>query len=219
MKRKVYIVGYDSGVKTMFRDHLPDFELITDFLSADIVVFTGGADVHPSFYGHTIHPTTGSDKGRDYDELEVFMALEDTQLKVGICRGAQFLCVANGGTLYQDVDRHAIYGTHKLTYTDAKGQESYHEVTSTHHQMQNPYISQDEFDLKFELWGHADRCTYRDQALVERKPLNANAHPDVEIVWWPESNSLGFQPHPEYGVESCRDLFLTCLNRAMDRMN
>jgi gamma-glutamyl-gamma-aminobutyrate hydrolase PuuD len=219
MVKKVYIVGYDSGVRRMFRDQLDGFSLVEDYEEADIVVFTGGEDVTPQVYGDKKHPTTGCNFDRDLEEASVFNTVSDRQLKVGICRGAQFLCVMNGGTLYQDVDRHAIYNTHTLTYVDAKGQESFHQVTSTHHQMQNPYIPQGDVDLTFELWGFAERCTYRDQGLVERKPLNANAHPDVEIVWWPETNSLGFQPHPEYGVEECLNLFKTCLNRAMDRMN
>lgn len=219
MNKKVYIVGGDIGVREMFRDQLEGFELVENVEDASIVVFTGGADVSPGHYGHKLHPTTGYTPDRDADEFDLWVRLHEDQLKVGICRGAQFLCVMNGGTLYQDVDRHAVWGTHNLTYVDAKGQESVHQVTSTHHQMQNPYMPQDDCDLVFELWGWAERCTYRDQGLVERKPLGHNAHPDVEIVWWPETNSLGFQPHPEYGVEECRNLFKTCLERAMDRMN
>lgn len=216
--REVYVVGNDSGVVRMFKE-MEGYKLVGFPDYADIVVFTGGADVEPRLYGHKLHPTTGFSSARDDEDIEESDLCGSEQLKVGICRGAQFLCVMNGGTLYQDVDRHAIYGTHTCLYRDEKGQEWKYDVTSTHHQMQNPYVSQSGEDLSFELWGSASRCTYRDGEKFEQVKLNNNAHPDVEIVYWSDSHTLGFQPHPEYGVESCLNLFKTCLNRAMERKN
>lgn len=217
MKRteKYFIVGYDSLVMSMMS--LAGFQPAKALAEADIVIFTGGADVTPGFYGHAAHPTTGAAPHRDVNEIKTYQMTRNDQLKVGICRGAQLLCVLNGGTLYQDVDRHALWETHECSYVDEKGQISTHPVTSTHHQMQNPYEGQDHDDLMFELWGFAERCTYRDREKREQSELGTESHPDVEIVFWPETNSLGFQGHPEYESKACRKLFFTCLDRALER--
>lgn len=215
MGKRVYIVGGDYLVEKMFSG-LDGYEICPDPYYADLAVFTGGEDVTPSCYGSNTHPTTYSNRARDDAESEMsafFLARKIPM--VGICRGAQFLCVMNWGSLYQDVDRHAISGEHTLLYTDEKGQTRTYNVTSTHHQMQNPYSDD---DLVFELWGSAGRCTYRDSETVERAPLNDNAHPDVEIVYWPRTKCLGFQPHPEYDSKSTRELFETCLNRLWSRV-
>lgn len=218
-KKKVYVVGGDGLVVRMFETRLgSDYEVTPKAYEADLVCFTGGEDVWPELYGREDHPTTYFNVTRDLKEEEFYYSdyfVKNRIPKVGICRGAQFLCVMNGGELYQDVDRHAIWGEHELTYTDEKGQNHIHMVTSTHHQMQNPYS---DTDLKFELWGFAERCTYRDSETVERKPLSENAHPDVEIVYWPETRCLGFQPHPEYDSESTLNLFKTCLDRLWSRI-
>ncbi len=69
------------------------------------LVLTGGEDVEPSRYGERPSAALGS-VNRRRDDME-FCALElalEQQLPVlGICRGAQVLNVALGGTLYQDI--------------------------------------------------------------------------------------------------------------------
>jgi len=63
---------------------------------------------------------------------------------VGICRGSQFLTVMSGGRLFQDVSGHAIMGTHLIKFKDGSSLG----ITSTHHQMMNPfYLSKNEYDL------------------------------------------------------------------------
>ncbi len=89
----------------------------------DALVITGGKDVDPARYGHAAHPTSDEpDRVRDAWEF----ALLDAALRrgmpiLGICRGAQVLNVALGGTLHQhlpDVIGHthhqqgnAVFGT------------------------------------------------------------------------------------------------------------
>ena len=208
--RKVHIVGTDHLVENMFAIR-EGYKVVSDMGSADIVVFTGGADVTPELYGAIKHNTTSVDTRCDLREIGVYQRVKPHQLVVGICRGSQFLCVVNGGTLYQDVDRHGINGTHACYYRNAKGQVEEYQVTSTHHQMQNPFQPQEGKALNFELWGWAQRTTYRTAL-----PACDAVHEDVEIVYWPDTRSLGFQGHPEYGSTECRNLFFICLDRAFD---
>jgi len=71
----------------------------------DGVLLTGGPDVRPSLYGATeTHPTVDVDEARDAYELPLARAAIERRLPLlGICRGAQVLNVAAGGTLIQDL--------------------------------------------------------------------------------------------------------------------
>ena len=78
----------------------------------DGLLITGGNDVDPAAYGQQPHPATDQ-PGRQRDEWEFALlgaALERQLPVLGICRGAQVLNVALGGTLHQhlpDVIGHA----------------------------------------------------------------------------------------------------------------
>ena len=69
----------------------------------DGLVITGGRDVDPGAYDHEPHPATDS-PARDRDDWEFALlaaALRRRMPVLGICRGAQVLNVALGGTLHQ----------------------------------------------------------------------------------------------------------------------
>ncbi|MDQ1606656.1 MAG: putative glutamine amidotransferase [Microbacteriaceae bacterium] len=69
----------------------------------DGLIVTGGKDVDPARYGQEPHPTTDEPR-RDRDAWEdaLLLAAIDRELPfLGICRGAQVLNVALGGTLHQ----------------------------------------------------------------------------------------------------------------------
>lgn len=71
----------------------------------DGLVLTGGADVDPARYGEAPHPKLGvvSD-ARDQWEIALVHAARRANLPLlAICRGAQILNVALGGTLIQDL--------------------------------------------------------------------------------------------------------------------
>lgn len=71
----------------------------------DALVLTGGADVSPATYGAEPHPET-SGVGPDRDAWEIALlteALRRDMPVLAICRGAQVLNVARGGTLHQHV--------------------------------------------------------------------------------------------------------------------
>lgn len=69
----------------------------------DGVIITGGKDVEPARYGQVPHPQTDEPR-RDRDVWEFALlagALRRGMPVLGICRGAQVLNVALGGTLHQ----------------------------------------------------------------------------------------------------------------------
>ena len=71
----------------------------------DGLFLPGGVDVDPTTYGEPRGPHCGPvDPARDWAELRlVRWALHDGKPVLAVCRGAQLLNVAFGGTLYQDV--------------------------------------------------------------------------------------------------------------------
>lgn len=193
MPKSVFIVGGSAFVAKMFTDR--NFNQVFTPKEADILCFTGGADVSPDLYGQTCHETTWFDQHRDQAECYIFDTNED-KFKVGICRGGQFLNVLSGGSLYQDVDNHAIHGTHGARDTRTNKLLS---VTSTHHQMMNP--SEDGEVL---LTARLTRRRETDLS-IDKYPFS---EPDTEAVWYKDTRSLCFQPHPEYPEgKGCRDYF------------
>ena len=73
---------------------------------ADALVLSGSwDDLHPALYGQPMAPQTrNADLERDLRDLAVMrLALSDDLPIVGVCRGAQLLNVALGGSLWQDV--------------------------------------------------------------------------------------------------------------------
>jgi putative glutamine amidotransferase len=82
--------------------------------SCDGILLTGGPDVDPSEYGEERHPTVEVDPVRDEYELALAREALAQDLPIfAICRGAQLLNVAAGGTLIQDVpSQHPTTLTH-----------------------------------------------------------------------------------------------------------
>ena len=79
---------------------------VADYARAlDGLVLQGGADVSPSTYGEEpLAPQWAGDRLRDVYEIElVHEFVEAGKPVLGICRGAQLINVAFGGTLYQDI--------------------------------------------------------------------------------------------------------------------
>lgn len=71
----------------------------------DGLLFSGGGDIHPKYYGEPISPRIRNiEPYRDEFEIELFKLAYERGIPVlGICRGAQLINVALGGTLYQDL--------------------------------------------------------------------------------------------------------------------
>jgi len=71
----------------------------------DGLFLPGGVDIDPATYGESSSPLCGRiDPARDWTELLLARwALADRKPVLAVCRGAQLLNVAVGGSLYQDV--------------------------------------------------------------------------------------------------------------------
>lgn len=86
---------------------------VTDYLSiCDAILFPGGADIDPSFYGQEPHELLGeTNKEMDRFQLALFKAARTAGLPIlGICRGIQIINVACGGTLWQDQSLRPVEG-------------------------------------------------------------------------------------------------------------
>lgn len=75
------------------------------FARLDGLLLPGGEDIDPSLYGEERHPQLGpTDRERDRTELLLTeWALDAGMPVLGVCRGAQVINVARGGTLVQDL--------------------------------------------------------------------------------------------------------------------
>jgi putative glutamine amidotransferase len=71
----------------------------------DGLLLTGGGDVDPAFYGEDRHAAVyDAEPGRDEFEIDLARRAVDADLPVlAICRGAQVLNVASGGSLVQHI--------------------------------------------------------------------------------------------------------------------
>lgn len=82
-------------------------ERIDDYIDlVNGILFTGGVDVAPLYYGENpIKEVHSIDAKRDEFELKLFNKAFGTKLPIlGICRGMQLINVALKGTLFQDIN-------------------------------------------------------------------------------------------------------------------
>ena len=200
----VLIVGGGYQYEDMFRKM--GWEIVGDMQEADMVQFTGGADVSPEYYDEEEHPASHCSKHRDVAEKRIFdLCLENAIPMAGICRGGQFLNVMSGGAMWQHVDGHAINGTHLATDVATGRLVS---VTSTHHQMMRP-------SLQGTIIAFAHESSFRE-CMRNGKVLRVVDDPqfplDPEVVFYPHTNSLCFQPHPEFPrYDECREYYFQCI--------
>lgn len=197
---KVHVVGEDNLVQRMFTEK--GCSLAGKWWDANVVVYTGGADVAPLLYGEKLHATTRVNLRRDIEEVAIFKRLAPGVPKLGICRGGQLLNVLCGGTMYQDVDMHA--GRQHPALSHISG-EIIH-VSSTHHQMMRPHPYKG-----FEFLS-AQESTRKDTATssftYDKPQKETDSFDDCEGVYYAEWNAMCFQPHPEYGMAmATRELF------------
>ena len=105
--KPVYFTPFsDLGASYTTFSYTTDEKTIANALEkCDGILFTGGVDVHPKRYNeHILNATVSIDEKRDEMEFAfIVQALKSSKPILAICRGVQLLCVAMGGTLYQDL--------------------------------------------------------------------------------------------------------------------
>lgn len=155
-------------------------------LDADLVVFTGGPDVDPTLYQERPHSSTRVDISRDKKDLELYQLCKAEGIPMlGICRGAQFLHVMQGGKLYQDVDQH--HGEHPIW--DLKNKKLVLGVSSVHHQLVRPHEGMEIIAT----------CAGRSKLRhLNDKEYETGAGKDIEAFFYPKTCVIGIQGHPEY---------------------
>lgn len=187
---KVFIVGGDYLVKDMFRSKGHEVQTLLG-KDTELLVFTGGADVSPFLYGERPLGCTSFDINRDTQDIYFWKNVPTNLPKIGICRGAQFGNVMSGGKLWQDVNNHAgnTHIVRDLFSKNKQGQYKTYWVSSTHHQQ--AILSDQAFLLA--AANLSDRRTgYR---FYEK---NSSDWKDVEAFYYPNTNFLGVQFHPEF---------------------
>lgn len=203
---KVYIAGNNSEIHSMWSGR-KGCHVISDLKKADVIQFIGGPDVHPRLYKEQpLSSTTFSDPS-DTRDLKAWNESSPDQLKVGICRGGQFLNVVNQGAMWQHVDNHGSMHGHKIVDCMFNREIV---VSSTHHQMMIP-------GPKAEIIAFADGLArnHRTAAVGGRQVTRY----DTEVVWYEETNSLCFQPHPEFGGQKdCRDYYFDLIEILYDQV-
>jgi len=94
-----------GALPVMIPLHMTEASLRGIFERLDGLFLPGGEDIDPANYGAERHDLLGAtDKERDRTELLLTRwAVEMGMPVLGVCRGAQMINVACGGTLYQDI--------------------------------------------------------------------------------------------------------------------
>lgn len=183
MKYKIYVVGPSINYANWM-----GCELVNTIEESDLVLFTGGEDVHPSLYKEDTNPRTYFNVNRDAEEILYFQKALDLGKKfIGICRGSQFLCAMSGGKLIQHMS-HPNF--HEITYFNG----DILEVTSSHHQMMYPY-NLDKNDYILLGWTQ-NISKYHLGGDDEEMELPNGIEP--EIVYFKNTQSLCIQSHPEW---------------------
>lgn len=163
---------------------------------ADALILWGGTDIHTSLYNqrpHSTNQTKSWDVPSPRDMIEWHLIGEAIRKDIpiiGVCRGAQMLCVYAGGSLYQDVKGHG--SAHIIETYD--GQEF--KTSSCHHQMMNITKGVEHELLAWSAMNLSEGHYYEEYSLsdITRKPNT----PEPEVVWFNKIKGFAIQGHPEW---------------------
>jgi len=149
-------------------------------MSEKPLILWGGTDISPHHYNEPAQPETDTpDHHRDTAEfLAVISAIEQGKPVIGVCRGAQLLCVVNGGKLLQHIPEHRN-NSHRVDCKDIFDEgsfftpvDSFDNVAADHHQVMVPS---------------------GNHIVIGTAPDGV-----PEVVYWPDTKCLAIQPHPEW---------------------
>lgn len=212
---KVYIVGnsFYHQFNTMYTGR--GYQVVNTLEEADIVQFTGGADISPALYGEHDHPSAYPSLARDKEEREAYAKAQQLgKFCAGVCRGGQLLNVLSGGSMYQDVDGHGAYYGHNAV--DVESGQVF-PVSSLHHQMMV-------LGGKGKLLAKAEKMLSpikRGMTSLSVKPeevIDTDVELEVEAAYYPETRSFCYQPHPEFvgANHPCREWYFNKLEELLN---
>jgi putative glutamine amidotransferase len=94
-----------GGLPILIPSNLLEEDFLDIYSRVAGILFTGGGDVSLGYFNGTDHPRIGEvDEARDATEISLMRAaVHDGKPILGICRGAQVMNVALGGTLYTHI--------------------------------------------------------------------------------------------------------------------
>jgi gamma-glutamyl-gamma-aminobutyrate hydrolase PuuD len=168
-------------------------ELEETMPKADLLIMGGGADIHPKLYKHkNVASHVGNAPSfRDLFESAAFDLAQKFKVPIlGLCRGAQLVCAKSGGYLIQDIRGHAKgRGQHDIKTIDGR----IFSITSAHHQMQWP--NEINHVMVAVADPHSLQSASYDYTSVSKEPV---LDKEPEIVYYPDTNCLGVQGHPEW---------------------
>lgn len=206
MKTPIVACATES-MSSYFIDWFPDLFVLgnKDRLpeKLDLLILTGGSDIHPKAYGERPSGAIGWSLERDENELGILYEVLERGLPtavLGVCRGLQLLNVFFGGTLFQDINSigSGHPGSHEIVHLVEDTKFSWLKtVNSMHHQ------------------------GVRDLGICRGKPpLVIATEPKTqlpEIVLW-GSRYCGVQFHPEFfGEDKSKKFFSTIISWALGK--
>ena len=158
----------------------------------DGIIFTGGEDFAPAYFGQEEHDKLGEvNVTRDTYDLTLFKLAKDRNIPIlGICRGLQLINVAMGGTLYQDLPSQKPSDINHRQ--DEEGTIATHSVSIVEGSMMHQILGQKEVQVN----------TFHHQAIEKLAPgLKivgwANDSVPEMIEAYPSRQIIGTQFHPE----------------------
>jgi len=187
--KNIYVVGGDIN----YANWLSEMNHVNNVEDADLIMFTGGADVDPSYYGEAVGKYTSINPGRDKEEIAIYeQAIALNKKIIGICRGSQLTCVMAGGKLIQHCTGHGIGGTHEIKWKSDDDSD----ITSTHHQMQYPFNlpEEDYIMCAYSLAKQSDVYLNGDDEPIEIPKTFV----EPEVVVYTKIDAIAIQGHPEY---------------------
>ena len=192
-------IAQAGGLPLLVSNLVP--EMAAAFLeSADGILFTGGIDVDPGFYGAEPHPELGVvDPARDHFELALYRAAKARNVPVlGICRGIQLINVAQGGTLHQHVPDLANAIQHEQTNIGGAPSHGVRLEQGSHLARaygSNVIRTNSYHHQAVERLGEDLRVTARSSDGVVEAIEGTSQHYVLGVQWHPE---MSFERYPEH---------------------
>lgn len=183
----------------------PKKETVELLKTINLIIFTGGEDLHPSYYGQNVGKYTNVNSKRDSLEWSLLSPIKlpnsiiKSIPKLGICRGAQLLTVYNGGCLIQHVEGHK--NNEQIIEISTDNHNTYDiQISSDHHQMMYPYNLN---KFNYELIGYSKNFQSNTYLNGDNEEINLSKDfLEPEIIYYPNKNSLCIQAHPEWCIGS-----------------